>query len=1082
MLKIILSRRSIPAWLILLAGLLATIFATVLISKSIEDDATKQFAFSCDQITLKINERLNAYALALRGTAARFAGHKTSVDRQTWRAYIETIQIRDSIPGTHRIGFSQLIPPDQITSHIAHIRSEGFNKYNVHPSGKRDFYTSVIYLEPFDDKNLLVFGYDMYSDPTRRAAMEHARDTGKATLTGKIKLLQDANSASQPATLMYFPVYRNGMATETVDQRRGALVGWVFGAYRINDLMIGILGDLVSGDDAEGNNVELHIFDGIKPLSENLLYSHNMKESPESGNQFHQTRIIEFNGHQWLLGFDKNVSLFSISSMAIWLTLSGGLTLSILLFSLSLSVIHSRELSKLISNDLNDEKARIQILLKMSPLGIAYHEMIYDISGKPIDYRFLYANESFTALTGTDPVGKTVRQVFPGIQDDPFDWIGTYDRVIQTGESIRFEQQLQSTKSWYECVAYRFAPNQFVVTFLDVSKRKQAELGLRESEVRYNTLFDENSVPMLLINPAEGNIVDANSQACTFYGWSKTQLKSMNIGDINTLDHVLLQPKFELAKMSERRQINTQHRQANGTVCDVEVFSGPVIIDGKTFVLTSIHDITKRKEAELALHASEERYSVLFDLNVVPMLLVDVTDGKIVDANQQSSTFYGWDIATLRTMNIRDINTLGTVQLRAELGRALHFNKRLLHFQHRRANGELRDVEFISGPVKIGEKYLLLASINDISTRKLTEQALRESKDLNATIINSLTERIIVIDSVGVIRAINKAWEFFPREDAIFEPSRTWLGINFLDVFGTVIKCMNEVTSTSTIAEIRQVLSGIKEHYSIEYPCYCAAEMQWFIIHVIPLQSAPSGAVIMFENITKRKLSEIEISTARERLAELTSKLIVAHEQERKNLAMELHDDMGQGFAMLNINLHMMRKYLGNASAESYWKNVNEDVTLLIAKMRTISGALRPPTLDYLGLETAVKQLLKQHFSNTQITCVLEYAGLPKKLPEQTEISVYRIIQESITNIVRHAEASHVIVEINGGDNADEIEITVRDNGKGFDTKRIYGRGDFGLSFGLIGMTERTKLIGGEFQVTSTIGEGTRILATIPLK
>jgi signal transduction histidine kinase len=113
---------------------------------------------------------------------------------------------------------------------------------------------------------------------------------------------------------------------------------------------------------------------------------------------------------------------------------------------------------------------------------------------------------------------------------------------------------------------------------------------------------------------------------------------------------------------------------------------------------------------------------------------------------------------------------------------------------------------------------------------------------------------------------------------------------------------------------------------------------------------------------------------------------------------------------------------------------------------------------------------------------VLEYAGVPGMLAPSIEITAYRIIQESITNVVRHANATRVVVEVNGGETGDELEVVVRDNGRGFDFDAYIVLQPGSMSSGLLGMSERVKLLGGIFNLEASIGIGTRIVATLPLK
>ena len=128
---------------------------------------------------------------------------------------------------------------------------------------------------------------------------------------------------------------------------------------------------------------------------------------------------------------------------------------------------------------------KFQALFEQGPIAVAYHRMVYDEAGQPTDYFFLDANEKYIELTGVDPRGKNVTAAFPGIEKDPFDWIGTFARVARTGETVRFEQYLEANGRWYDCVGYQYKPDHFVAAFLEITKRKQAEEALRESEERW---------------------------------------------------------------------------------------------------------------------------------------------------------------------------------------------------------------------------------------------------------------------------------------------------------------------------------------------------------------------------------------------------------------------------------------------------------------------------------------------------------------------------------------------------------------------------------------------------------------------
>jgi len=142
---------------------------------------------------------------------------------------------------------------------------------------------------------------------------------------------------------------------------------------------------------------------------------------------------------------------------------------------------------KLSAEALLETEWKFRALFEKGPIGVAYHKMIYDANGKPVDYYFLDANESYQELTGVNPRFQTVTKAFPGIENDPFDWIGTFGKVAKTGESIRFEAYLEPNQRWYDCVGYQYKPDHFVAAFLEITKRKIAEKELSNLNERIST-------------------------------------------------------------------------------------------------------------------------------------------------------------------------------------------------------------------------------------------------------------------------------------------------------------------------------------------------------------------------------------------------------------------------------------------------------------------------------------------------------------------------------------------------------------------------------------------------------------------
>jgi len=326
---------------ILALGILLSLLAGWIVRHNIQENALRRFAAVCDAITLKIEERLTAYAVLLRGGQGLFAA-SASVERDEWRDYVQAVQADRIVPGFEGIGFAALITAADLEEHIDAIRREGFPAYTVTPPGPRDPYSSIIYLEPFAGRNLLAFGYDMFSEPVRRAAMEQARDTGRPALSGKVTLVQEGGGDEpQPGTLMYVPVYRNSAPVGTVEERRAALLGWVYSPYRMHDLMTGIVPDW---EILGGELLDLHVYDGDSADSALLLFDSHPADWPHAPESFlHLERTIDFNGRHWLLVFDGGAAAAALSYRPVWLTTAAGLVITALLFGLLLGLFRTAD-------------------------------------------------------------------------------------------------------------------------------------------------------------------------------------------------------------------------------------------------------------------------------------------------------------------------------------------------------------------------------------------------------------------------------------------------------------------------------------------------------------------------------------------------------------------------------------------------------------------------------------------------------------------------------------------------------------------------------------------------------------------
>lgn len=290
------------AWIVLALSLLITLFSWWFTSDYVEERAQDRFQFEVDQAKEAIVKRMQEYEQVLRGGVGLFLS-SDGVSRAEWHRYVDNLQIDTYWPGIQGIGYSVMIPGDKRDAFVESIRKEGFPNFDIKPEGKRDTYSSIIYLEPFDWRNKRAFGYDMFAESTRHAAMVQARDSGKPAVSGKVTLVQETEKEVQAGFLIYLPHYRTGVPLDTVEQRHSALIGFVYSPFRAKDLMQGILGTRTP-------LIDFKVFDGEGDAKENLLYaSPQSHDAAHTQPQFTTEEQIQLPGRVWTVNFASSTQL-----------------------------------------------------------------------------------------------------------------------------------------------------------------------------------------------------------------------------------------------------------------------------------------------------------------------------------------------------------------------------------------------------------------------------------------------------------------------------------------------------------------------------------------------------------------------------------------------------------------------------------------------------------------------------------------------------------------------------------------------------------------------------------------------------
>lgn len=376
---------SAAAWLMLAIGLVLTLVLWLHFSAHFADQARDRFAHRAEAARNLLLSRMQAHEQVLRGGAALFAA-SDRVSRAEWRAYVSALALDESLPGIQGTGFTQMIPASRLAEHVAQVRAEGFPDYGVHPPGARDPYSSIIYLEPFADRNLRAFGYDMYADPIRREAMDRARDTGMPALSGKVTLIQEDGSGVQAGFLIYLPIYAGGAEPDSVEARRAALLGFVYSPFRAHDIMRSIFNGRL--DDAD-----IELFDG-DPSAETLLFASTQRSTSA---RFVIDHPVDIAGRRWMARFSSTPAFERDQASAEPdLILFGGTTLSLMLFVLLNINAHHRRRMQAAAARLVQSRDEFRTLVENVP-GVVFRSQI------AAPWAVIHISPNIAALTDAAP-------------------------------------------------------------------------------------------------------------------------------------------------------------------------------------------------------------------------------------------------------------------------------------------------------------------------------------------------------------------------------------------------------------------------------------------------------------------------------------------------------------------------------------------------------------------------------------------------------------------------------------------------------------------------------------------------------
>jgi PAS domain S-box-containing protein len=486
---------------------------------------------------------------------------------------------------------------------------------------------------------------------------------------------------------------------------------------------------------------------------------------------------------------------------------------------------------------------------------------------------------------------------------------------------------------------------------------------------------------------------------------------------------------------------------------------------------TAVRLVLERASERSITEETLTRYRRLFD--TVPVGLYRTTpEGQILDANLSLIQMLDYpDRVALLALNVTQLYV--NPQEWEGWQDRLRQNAAGLFFetQFYRRDGSLIWVEHNIHPVYDQMKNILYYEgiLRDITKRKRAEIALLESEERFRTIVEQSPISIQVMTPDGWTIQVNRAWE------------KLW-GVTAADVKNYNLLQDEQVISLGMMPYVERGFAG--ETVLMPPVAYHTPESlktgrrRWFQARIYPVRGERDeirNVIIMYEDITEQQW-------VTEDLQRLSLELMQAQETERKHVSQELHDELGQALTAMRINFDMLQKELPPDSAvvgRGRLAEISMLVDETLEHVRELSHTLRPTMLDEMGLVSTLRWYTSRYAERLGIQVEFEVTDLEDRLAAEIETTLYRIVQEALTNIARHAQAHRVQLHLAGHESG--VSALIEDDGLGFDVQTKLAVGSARPGMGVLGMRERVALWGGTFTIQSWPGQGTRLFVELPL-
>jgi PAS domain S-box-containing protein len=622
---------------------------------------------------------------------------------------------------------------------------------------------------------------------------------------------------------------------------------------------------------------------------------------------------------------------------------------------------------------------------------------------------------------------------------------------------------------------------------------RRAQVELEAARDRYVDLYDFSPAGHLTLD-THGTIVETNLRVGTLLGLNRKKLIGQSLArfiapsDLDTF-HRHCQ---EVLKTGTRQTCEVYLGKEAG-VSRWVYFESLALHDEQglnTHWRTALLDISDRKRAEQQLEAQQAQREEIIGSTMDAIITMDERERVVLFNRAAESMFLcssadaiGQPLDQLIPKRFRQArhSDLGTFARAQATVRSIGQPGILFGL---RANGEEFPFEASISQVRVNGQNLFTFILRDITERMMAEEALKSSRTFTRSVLDSLPMQVCVLDQDGVILKTNDAWKELarPQTDGLFTIGE--VGDNYF-ALGRLTTTGGTSTGQAILKGLNAVLDGRDPIFSAEYHAQLMEDDEhWFLMRVTPLKGA-KGVVIAHTDISAQVQMALELKhhvllldEKREELEFLTGKLIYTQEQERRRIARELHDDFNQRLAALSVELEIIERAQG-ALPEPIGRHlvaIRGQVGQLSDDLHDLAYKLHPSLLEHVGLEIAIRDHVAEFTKRTGLPVTCTAREVPGMIPPEIATALFRVMQESLQNVFKHAQATDVTVRLSGSSKG--IGVSVHDNGKGFE---VASRQAQRTGIGLKSMQERARLLGGFSRIHSCSEQGTKVCAWVPL-